>query len=135
MVLMGVFIPMLSGGLKKTLPDALDAAAEVKEAVKRPAKSTNEGAKDPAGTEKPKANKVAVKEDENAQEMSLSFVKYLLFFPGYLTLAVAYFFPNESFGKNRNVAASARQWRRRDFFAVVNSLAIYFFIYVFFLAK
>lgn len=128
-LVMGVFFPIFARGLAKTVPDAVGAVVEVKDAIQDQAISKKSAADAPAT---PK-NFNSKKEGDDGRSSAAGFgtIKYLLFAPGYITLAVAYFFPNESFTKSRNVAASGRQWRNRDFFAVVNSLLIYFAIYVF----
>jgi len=132
-LVLGIFFPIFARGLAKSIPDAVGAVVEVKDAIEDQAMSKKTAANASKAPERSSSKREG--KDEGSSATSFGAIKYLLFAPGYLTLAVAYFFPNESFSKDRNVAASARQWRRRDFFAVVTSLAIYFFIYVFFLAK
>lgn len=126
---LGLFFPIFAGGLAKTVPDAVGAVVEVKDAIQDQAISKKSAANAPATPKNFSSKKEG--EDGGSSAAGFGTIKYLLFAPGYITLAVAYFFPNESFTKSRNVAASGRQWRNRDFFAVVNSLLIYFAIYVF----
>lgn len=52
-------------------------------------------------------------------------LKYIVFLPGYLIVMMQYFFPNEGYGKNRNVSKSSRQWKEKDKFAIGYSIVIY----------
>ena len=58
-------------------------------------------------------------------------MKYILFFPGYIILTLMYFFPNEGMSKDRNVATSGRQWRKKDTFAVYYTVMCYLTIALF----
>jgi uncharacterized membrane protein len=127
---LGLFFPIFAKGLGETLPDAVGAVLEVKDSIQDQAMS-KQPAEDAINTpEKPSRKKEG--KDDRSRAASLSVIKYLLFAPGYITLAIAYFFPNESFGKKRNVASSGRQWKQRDFFAALNAVIIYCVIYFFF---
>ena len=48
----------------------------------------------------------------------------IAFFPGYIFLALLFFFPTE-WGRGRSVAQSGRQWRARGIFAPIHSIWIY----------
>lgn len=54
-------------------------------------------------------------------------MRKILWAPGYLFIALMYFFPTE-WGKKRNVAASGRWWRYQDALAPIISLAFYIFL-------
>lgn len=51
-------------------------------------------------------------------------LKYFIFFPGYLILIVAYYWPSE-WGKKRNVTKSTRQWNIRHTLAPIYSILAY----------
>lgn len=48
-------------------------------------------------------------------------------FPGYIILWIWFYFPKE-WGKKRNVARGARQWRERKFFAPFWTTVIIFYL-------
>ena len=60
-------------------------------------------------------------------------MKYLLFAPGYVLLAIAYYFPKE-WGSGRNTSMTARQWKKRDFFAVWYTIGFYLLCGFFYIA-
>ena len=54
-------------------------------------------------------------------------MKKLLWAPGYIIIAMLYFFPIE-WGKRRNVAKSSRWWKYKDNLAPFISAVFYFYI-------
>lgn len=51
-------------------------------------------------------------------------IKKILFFPGFLVIAIIYFFPTE-WGRGRNTIMGLRWWEYRDKLAPIISIAIY----------
>lgn len=54
-------------------------------------------------------------------------MKKLLWAPGYIIIAIVYFFPTE-WGKKRNVALGSRWWNYKDYLAPIFSICFYIFI-------
>jgi hypothetical protein len=51
-------------------------------------------------------------------------LKKMLFFPGFLIIAILYFFPSET-GKGRNTIMGLRLWEYRDRMAPIISILLY----------
>jgi hypothetical protein len=58
----------------------------------------------------------------------MKLIQYILWAPGYIILALSFFIPTE-WGKGRNVSKSGRQWKSRNIFAPIYSIAIYSIIW------
>lgn len=54
-------------------------------------------------------------------------MKKLLWAPGYIIIAIVYFFPTE-WGKKRNVALGSRWWNYKDYLAPIFSICLYIYI-------
>ena len=57
----------------------------------------------------------------------LKFFWYIIWSPGYIILAAAYYFPTE-WGKKRNVTITARHWNKRHIFAPWYTICLLFLL-------